>query len=303
MESARNTANLRQHHVAQLKRTSIKTLVVLFLNTSVWLGGTFLFMYLEGTNESAHKCGVKRVQRDFIDALWEETKSMDEHDWKSSARKKIINFEDQLHQAVEAGVSTYSGQKIWSLSNAFVYCFTLATTIGYGHLTPSSPWVRLVSILYGGIAAPLLAVLIGQISSFLSSLLAIMVLASKGNSEDSCGSAQPVNGLSATSMLTILVSYALGGSLIFSVVFLWDFTDSIYFVFSTLSTVGFGDIVPEDSLIFLMLGGYILIGLSVYSLWQESVVGNIEIQLEEMSSRLESHKQEADRRNVKEHIQ
>ena len=57
-----------------------------------------------------------------------------------------MNFEDQLHQgyipdsklttkisfipAVEAGVSTYSGHKVWSLSNAFVYCFTLATTIG-----------------------------------------------------------------------------------------------------------------------------------------------------------------------------
>ena len=80
-------------------------------------------------------------------------------------------------------------------------------------------------------------------------------------------------------MLTILVSYALGGSLLFSLVFMWDITDSVYFVFSTLSTVGFGDIVPEvsgfyyllfeinqaflllqDSLIFLMLGGYILIG-------------------------------------------
>jgi len=259
-------------------------------------------MYLEGTNESAHKCGVKRVQRDFIDALWEETRELDEHEWKSSARKRIINFEDQLHQAVEAGVSTYSGQKIWSLSNAFVYCFTLATTIGYGHLTPSSPLVRLISILYGGVAAPLLAVLIGQISSLLQSLIAIVVLGLKGNSDtDSHESAE--HSLSATSMLTILVSYALGGSLLFSLVFMWDITDSVYFVFSTLSTVGFGDIVPEDSLIFLMLGGYILIGLSLYSLWQESVVQTIESQLSDLSSRLEKQKIEAEKMKIKEHSQ
>ena len=94
---------------------SIKTLVVLFLNTGIWLGGTFLFIYLEGTNEAEHKCGkkikrkgkqsnlffyqgVKRVQRNFIDTLWEETLTLDEHEWKSSARKKIMKFEEQLHE-------------------------------------------------------------------------------------------------------------------------------------------------------------------------------------------------------------
>merc|ERR1719341_2099044 len=108
------------------------------------------------------------------------------------------------------------------------------------------------------------------------------------------------NGLTATSLLTILVCYALGGSILFSVLFLWDISDSVYFVFSTLSTVGFGDIVPQDSLIFLMLGGYILVGLSVYSLWLESVVGNVESQLSEMISRLENQRIDAERKNKKE---
>ena len=45
--------------------------------------------------------------------------------------------------------------------------------------------VRLVSILYGGLAAPLLAVLIGQISSMLSSLLALMVISRQRDTEKS----------------------------------------------------------------------------------------------------------------------
>ena len=45
--------------------------------------------------------------------------------------------------------------------------------------------VRLVSILYGGLAAPLLAVLIGQISSILSSLLALMVISRQRDTEKS----------------------------------------------------------------------------------------------------------------------
>jgi len=38
------------------------------------------------------------VQRNFIDTLWEETLTLDEHEWKSSARKKIMKFEEQLHE-------------------------------------------------------------------------------------------------------------------------------------------------------------------------------------------------------------
>ena len=48
---------------------SLKILFLLFLNTTVWLGGTFLFMHLEGTNEAEHKCGVKKVQRNFVRLL------------------------------------------------------------------------------------------------------------------------------------------------------------------------------------------------------------------------------------------
>merc|ERR1719228_1454232 len=91
-------------------------------------------------------------------------------------------------------------------------------------------------------------------------------------------------GLSSTSLLTILISYALCGSALFSTVFTWDIFDSVYFVFSTFSTVGFGDIVPEDSLVFLMLGGYILIGLAVYSVWQEGVTECIDKLLDNINT-------------------
>ena len=99
----------RAQEVAKLKEASIKTLFLLFLNTGLWLGGTFLFMHLEGTNEAEHKCGVKKVQRDFIESLWHESQSFDEFEWKSSARQKILNFENQIYEAVEAGVSSTSG--------------------------------------------------------------------------------------------------------------------------------------------------------------------------------------------------
>ena len=121
---------------------SVKVLILLFLNTSLWILGTLLFIHLEATNEAEHKCGVKKVQRGFVEELWQESRTYDEFEWKSSARKRIMEFESQIYEAVEAGVSSSSGQKVWSVPNTFVYVFSLSTTIGYGHLTPTQSSVR-----------------------------------------------------------------------------------------------------------------------------------------------------------------
>ena len=63
-----------RHEVVKLKRAIVKVippqpgychhhvcphqvLILLFLNGSVWLAGSFLFIHLEGSTEAAHKCG------------------------------------------------------------------------------------------------------------------------------------------------------------------------------------------------------------------------------------------------------
>lgn len=92
--------------------------------------GAFVFRFTEGAFETFYKCGVKRVKRDFLDSLWDYSHNMREDDWKSMARKKLMEFEEQLHEAHEAGVQTYSGQRSWTFLNAVVYCLTVITTIG-----------------------------------------------------------------------------------------------------------------------------------------------------------------------------
>lgn len=92
--------------------------------------GAFVFRFTEGAFESFYKCGVKRVKRDFLDTLWTYSHNMKEEDWKSMARRKLMEFEEQLHTAHEAGVQTYSGQRSWSFLNAVLYCLTVVTTIG-----------------------------------------------------------------------------------------------------------------------------------------------------------------------------
>ena len=46
----------------------------------------------------------------------------------------------------------------------------------------------------------------------------------------------------------------------------WDFLDSFYFVFISISTIGFGDIVPNHPKFFLASSLYILVGLSLLAM-------------------------------------
>lgn len=98
---------------------------------SIYCGlGGLVFRFTEGAFEAFYKCGVKRVKRDFVDSLWRGSHHLLEDEWKSQARRKLMELETQLHAAHEAGVTTYSGQRAWSFLNAVVYCLTVVTTIG-----------------------------------------------------------------------------------------------------------------------------------------------------------------------------
>lgn len=92
--------------------------------------GGLIFKFTEGAFENFYKCGVKRVKRDFIDILWKGSHNLREEDWKTLARTKLRDFEEQLHTAHEAGVHSYSGQRSWSFLNGIVYALTVVTTIG-----------------------------------------------------------------------------------------------------------------------------------------------------------------------------
>ena len=75
--------------------------------------------------------GVKRIRREFIDDLWRQASIVKESEWKTSAREHLMEFEHQLHEAVDAGIS-HSSSRIssWSLTNSIYYSTSLIFTLG-----------------------------------------------------------------------------------------------------------------------------------------------------------------------------
>ena len=56
--------------------------------------------------------------------------SFREDDWKSMARTRLRKFEEELQEAIEGGMNTYSGHTTWSFVNSVFYCLDVSTTIG-----------------------------------------------------------------------------------------------------------------------------------------------------------------------------
>ncbi len=54
--------------------------------------------------------------------------------------RRLVLFEDEVHEAVEAGVRTYSGQTAWTFPNVVLLAFSLASTTGEAQALSSVTW-------------------------------------------------------------------------------------------------------------------------------------------------------------------
>ena len=66
--------------------------------------------------------------------------------------------------------------------------------------------------------------------------------------------------------VTILIIYILLGACMYSIWEEWTYLEAIYFVFISLSTIGFGDVIPAHTNFFIISSLYIFIGLSLVSM-------------------------------------
>ncbi|KAK3927097.1 Potassium channel subfamily K member 18, partial [Frankliniella fusca] len=86
-----------------------------------------------------------------------------------------------------------------------------------------------------------------------------------------------------TLCLAIMVSYVCGGALLFAQWESWNLLDGSYFCFISLSTIGFGDIVPGGTVYsekvemsFIFCSMYLMLGMALiamcFNLMQEEVI-------------------------------
>lgn len=153
---------------------------------------------------------------------------------------------------------------------------TLLTTIGYGHVCPLTPAARLATVFYGALGIPLIFATIYKIGSIMANLMICLFTLSGQKSKamkhipstsDLLGS---LFGMLIGILLFILYVVATSFLLRDHIGYPGEddypnqgpltFVDALYLNFITLSTTGFGDIVPNMTGLFYV---YLIFGLVI----------------------------------------
>lgn len=232
-----------------------KSLLTLIIVVAVYiLVGAAIFLLLEQQHEVKTK---KLVRSTFTAFMFNNT---------CVTSDELEAFADFVISSYESGVKASNAldSTRWNYGSAIFYAITVITTIGYGHLSPITKAGQIFFTFYAIIGIPLCATMLVGIGERLARPYMKFDLA---RSKSSC----PKLEKACRVVLFTLVCYAIF-SLIPAAVIMhlenWSYLETWYFTVVTLTTVGFGDYVPDQkspdgsSIYKVIIGLWIFCGLA-----------------------------------------
>ncbi|KAF7238631.1 Potassium channel subfamily K member 1, partial [Varanus komodoensis] len=171
-----------------------------------------------------------------------------------------------------------SADENWEFTSALFFAASVLTTTGYGHTVPVSDGGKIFCILYAAVGIPMTLVLL---ACLLQALMPVL-------------SSRPVRYVQrrwGLPLAHVALGHALALGLATLALFIlipaicfwaledhWNFLESVYFCFISLSTIGLGDYVPKGrsgpllhELYELSITCYLLVGLLAMLLTLETV--------------------------------
>ncbi|XP_078611108.1 potassium channel subfamily K member 2-like [Branchiostoma floridae x Branchiostoma japonicum] len=127
--------------------------------------------------------------------------------------------------------------------DAWFFCITFITTIGYGYITPRTVGGKLFCIVYAFLGIPVTLIMLTAIGRKLGDTNRWVEKKVQKKLPNHPGRIRLVTILIV--VLTSVGIFFFVPAIIFTIVEGWNFLDSLYYCFITLSTVGFGDFVSS----------------------------------------------------------
>ncbi|XP_040166949.1 uncharacterized protein LOC120902336 isoform X2 [Anopheles arabiensis] len=326
------------------------------------------FMALEpttsvfGTHEKKMETNVNHAKRMLAKNLRilaldrEKLENPDPDIWEGRAINLVEEYSAVLYQSYKEGsFENKQNKKTWSFWNAVFYCGTIYTTIGYGHISPSTTTGRALTILYAIIGIPIFLIVLAdfgklftrgikfmwayvrrlyytgsvkkvrktaQVQEVMKGLNVVYDMVRRPSADNELQGATttttvaaqqpqqstppppvqrppseaPTAAASGTGIeaipvpdtpttpvpetfeiddefnlpisvaIVILVAYMLFGAQIYCTWENWSFFEAFYFVFISISTIGFGDYVPQHPIYMMCSILYLIFGLALTSM-------------------------------------
>ncbi|XP_067312569.1 potassium channel subfamily K member 4 [Pseudorasbora parva] len=162
----------------------------------------------------------------------------------------LRDFMEKVVDAIEAGVdarSTANYTSRWDPSNAFFFCGTIITTIGFGNISPKTKGGQLFCIFYALVGIPMFGILLAGVGDHLGTLMRRAV--AKIETLFLRKGVKPTSVRVISAVFSILIGclvFIAVPTMVFQEVESWSLLEAVYFVVITLTTVGFGDYVAES---------------------------------------------------------
>ncbi|XP_015517260.2 TWiK family of potassium channels protein 7 [Neodiprion lecontei] len=159
----------------------------------------------------------------------------------------------------------------WSVLQAVFFASTVLTTIGYGNMVPTTFGGRVFCIFFALVGIPLTLTVIADWGKIFAGALSNVGRRIKPRIPASWSTCMPTHmagrrSLGAFVAVVFLFLYLSCGAGMFM---LWEedwgFFEGFYFCFVTMTTIGFGDLVPKKPKYMLLCTLYILVGLALTS--------------------------------------
>ncbi|XP_035895739.1 TWiK family of potassium channels protein 7 [Anopheles stephensi] len=270
-------------HVSRFcKRWHIKKVLShlgLLVSLAVYCGvGGYIFREFERPAEVARIQGLRILlsqhRHTFINSIVNNTSVQNLDQLLAFELKK---YEQVVQDAAQGGILIDADQNFpvavekWSVLQAVFFASTVITTIGYGNIVPVTLGGRVFCMLFALIGIPFTLTVIADWGRLFATAVSTITknfptLPLARFCPDAGIKLSDKKWLYAVGAVCFLGVYlAAGTGLLLLWEEDWNFFDGYYFCFITMTTIGFGDLVPSKPNYMLLCTLYILVGLALTS--------------------------------------
>lgn len=251
------------------------------------VGGALVFMRLESEREDEEEAAKAASTEDVNNAVsylkqafWQYGTNEAKYNYtREQFKQSVLDDLKALKRFVLTANSengfdgTDDFERQFTFEKTVLFTITIMSTVGYGHIFPQTTNGKLFCIIYSLFGIPLLLIFMSNIGDWMatsfrwlySRVLCRWCRARRRDSELPPNVNRRTRGISfdeigkerymptdlvmvpITVTLILLFTFIFIGSLLFAAWEDWTYTESFYFCFVTLTTIGFGDFTPVKS--------------------------------------------------------